>query len=134
MRQAEAELTRARQPDGFEARALEEQAAGAQAQAEASRVEVEVLRAQGAGAGSTEAAAHRAGAAQAAVRQAEASLALRSRPFTAEELRGARAQVDQARATLSAAQAQQREATVRAPRDGGGVPAPGLGRGPGGAW
>ena len=46
------------------------------------------------------------------------ALALRSRPFTAEELRGARAQVDQARATLSAAQAQQREATVRAPRDG----------------
>ena len=49
------------------------------------------------------------------MRQAEAALALRSRPFTAEELRGSRAQVDQARATLSAAQAQQREATVRAP-------------------
>src|SRR5262249_34561055 len=56
--------------------------------------------------------------ADAAVRQAAATAALKAAPYTADDLRTAAAQVQQAEAALAAAQAQHAEATLRAPADG----------------
>jgi RND family efflux transporter MFP subunit len=117
--QAETQLAKVQQPGPLDVKALEDQAAAGEAQAAAAQAQVDALVSQRQGADSTTAAAgNQAAAAAATAKQAEAGYALRANPYTAEDLRAARAAVQQAQAALDGAKVQQAEAFIYAPVDG----------------
>jgi RND family efflux transporter MFP subunit len=117
--QAAAQLTKAQQPSAYDVQALDEQARAAEAQAEAALAQVEVLASQRAAAEvSAQGTGSQAAAAAANVRQAEAALALRRSPYTAEDVRAARAAVQQAQANVDAIKLQQADAVIYAPVSG----------------
>jgi hydrophobic/amphiphilic exporter-1 (mainly G- bacteria), HAE1 family len=116
---AEAQLAKLLHPGTYDLQMLEEQARAAQAQARAAQAQADALLSQRLSAeASASAAGNQAAAAGAAARQAEAGFQLRANPFTAEDLRSARASVQQAQAAYDAARTQQAEAFIQAPVDG----------------
>lgn len=96
-----------------------------QAQAEVDRLQ-STLDERGAGIVSAQArlasavnpSVHEVRVAQAAVEQAQAGVAVRQRPFTAEDIQAAAAQVEQAVAALEVQRVQALEALIKAPFDG----------------
>jgi hydrophobic/amphiphilic exporter-1 (mainly G- bacteria), HAE1 family len=119
VKSAQAQLAKLNNPSEYDLQGLEEQANAAEAQANAARAQVEALLSQKAGTEvSIQAAAGQAQAAVASVRGAEAALALRQNPITAEDLRAGRAAVQQAEAAYNAIAATRQEAIITAPVSG----------------
>jgi HAE1 family hydrophobic/amphiphilic exporter-1 len=119
LRSAQAQLDKLRVPGPFDLQTLEQQAQAAEAQARAAQAQAEAVLSQRVGAEATAAGAgSQAAAALAQARQAEAAYQLRLNPYTPEDLRAARAAVQQAQAAYDAARAQQAEAYVYSPVDG----------------
>ena len=119
VKSAEIQLAKLTNPGEYDVLGLEEQANAAEAQANAARAQVEALVSQKTGTEvSIQAAAGQAQAAVANVRGAEAALALRQNPVTAEDLRAGRAGVLQAEAAYNAIAATRQDAIITAPVSG----------------